>query len=217
MMERTNGGGTNLITLPAVVGLVLVALAVPGFFVLRRVTGGPQPASVQQPPTAPTSDASDQPQNSPPRSPAHVTAAAPTPLSVKKSPAVNPAKPAATLTDVKVLVAVDDTLKERAAILKLAGDRLSVMDRSGKVEILTLPYRSIVQAFYSRSKQPRWTRSDGKTEVARVDLGKMSLFRGERHWLILTTRSRPVFISFDGDVRMALPLIEDRIGVRIQR
>ena len=123
-----------------------------------------------------------------------------------------------TFKDVKVLVVQGKTMRDRDAILRLAGDHLSVLDRSGQAEILSLPYSSIVRAFYSRSKQPRWKGPDGKDAVASVDLGKMSFFRGDRHWLILTTQADPVFIRFeDADLRAALPVVEERIGVKIQR
>lgn len=85
-------------------------------------------------------------------------------------------------------------------------------------ETLSLPYSSVLQAFYSRSKQPRWKGPDGKEAVASVDLGKMSFFRGDRNWLILTTRAEPVFIRFeDAALKAALPAVEERLGVKIQR
>ncbi|MBA2306263.1 MAG: hypothetical protein H0W08_27040, partial [Acidobacteria bacterium] len=140
------------------------------------------------------------------------------------APAVEPPPPPIpevapiTFKDVKVLVVQGKSMRDRDAVLRLAGDRLSVLDRSGQSEILSLPYSSIVQAFYSRSKQPRWKGPDGKDAVASVDLGKMSFFRGDRNWLILTTQADPVFIRFeDADLRAALPVVEERIGVKIQR
>ena len=109
-------------------------------------------------------------------------------------------------------------MRERDAVLTLAGDHLSVSDRSGKSEILSLPYSSIQQAYFSRSKQPRWKSPDGKEAVMSVDLGKMSFFRGERNWLILTTQAAPVFIRLeDGDLKTALPAVQERSGVKIQR
>lgn len=123
-----------------------------------------------------------------------------------------------TFKDVKILVAQGDSMRDRDAVLRLAGDRLTVLDRSGETEILSLPYSSVLQAFYSRSKQPRWKGPDGKEAVASVDLGKMSFFRGDRNWLILTTRAEPVFIRFeDAALKAALPAVEERIGVKIQR
>ena len=109
-------------------------------------------------------------------------------------------------------------MRDRDAVLRLAGDHLSVLDRAGKTEILSVPYSSISQAFYSRSKQPKWKGPDGKEQSASVDLGKMSFFRGERNWLILLTQGAPVFLRLeDGALKTALPTIQERIGVKIQR
>jgi hypothetical protein len=123
-----------------------------------------------------------------------------------------------TFKDVKVLVPQGDTMRDRDAVLRLAGDRLTVLDRSEQTEILSLPYASVVHAFYSRSKQPRWKGPDGKESEASVDRGKLSFFRGERNWLILTTQAEPVFIRFeDAALTVVLPAVEERIGLKIQR
>jgi hypothetical protein len=137
---------------------------------------------------------------------------------VEPPPPARPEVPLVSFKDVKVLVAQGDSMRERDAVLTLAGDHLSVTDRSGKGEIVSLAYPSIVNAFYSRSKQPRWKGPDGKEAVASVNLGKMSFFRGERNWLILTTQGAPVFIRFgDADLKIALPVVQERIGIKIQR
>jgi hypothetical protein len=131
---------------------------------------------------------------------------------------VAPGIPPVTFDDVKVAVVQGKTMREREAVLTLADDHLSVRDRSGDSELLSLRYSSVVQAFYSRSKQPKWKGPDGKDVEASVDLGKLGFFRGDRNWLILTTQADPVFIRFqDPDLRTALPAVEERIGVKIQR
>ena len=160
-------------------------------------------------PKATTPAATEEPLPEPPVAP---------PPPVEPPAPEKPALPSVTFNDVKVLVAQGDRMRDREALLRLDGDHLSVLDRSGQKEILSLPYSSVVQAFYSRSKQPRWKGPDGKEAVASVDLGKMSFFRGERNWLILTTQDQPVFIRLeDKHLRTALPAIEERTGVKIQR
>jgi hypothetical protein len=117
-----------------------------------------------------------------------------------------------------MVVAQGNRLKERESALTFYGDYLSLVDRSGKAPSVTLGYGSIVGAYYSKSKQPRWRRTSATEEVARVDLGKMSFFRSERNWLILTTRNQPVFIAFDdSDLPRALLLVEERTGLRVLR
>jgi hypothetical protein len=123
-----------------------------------------------------------------------------------------------TFKDAKILVPQGDTMRDRDAVVRLAGDRLTVLDGSGQTEILSLPYASVVQAFYSRSKQPRWKGPDGKESEASVDRGKLSFFRGERNWLILTTQAEPVFLRFeDAALKVVLPTVEERMGLKIQR
>ncbi len=128
-----------------------------------------------------------------------------------------PALPPITFKEIKVAVAQGKDLREREAVLTLNGDRLSVLDRAGTAQILSLDYASIVQAFFSRSKQPAWRGPDGKMVEASVDLGKMGFFRGDRNWLILLTKGEPVFLRFeDGDRRAVLTAVEQRAGVSIQ-
>jgi serine/threonine-protein kinase len=139
------------------------------------------------------------------------------------APEIPPAAPAVVVApivfdDIKVVVAQGDSLKDRDAVLNLAGDHLTVTERSGETEILSLPYTSIVTAFYSRSKQPRWQGPDGKETSAEVDMGKLGFFRGERNWLIFTTTTGPLFIRFeDRDLQTMLATVQERTGRPIQR
>jgi serine/threonine protein kinase len=150
----------------------------------------------------------------------NTVAKAPAPGSLGPLPSKSPVKaalPPVTFNGIKVAVAQGKTLREREVVLTLNGDRMSVVDRSGTAQILSLTYASIVQAFFSRSKQPTWRGPDGKTVEASVDLGKMGFFRGDRNWLILLTKGEPVFLRFeDGDRRAVLAAIEQRSGVSIQ-
>jgi eukaryotic-like serine/threonine-protein kinase len=168
--------------------------------------------------------ATRRPKPAPPRAAATAVPAEPPPAA-PPAPVVEPPPPPArpelapiTVKDVKVLVKQGNSMRDRDAVLTLAGDHLAVLDKSGKSEILSLPYSSIAKAFYSRSKQPRWKDADGKEARASVDMGKLSFFRGDRNWLILTTSSDPVFIRFeDGVLRAALASVEERAGVKIER
>jgi hypothetical protein len=83
---------------------------------------------------------------------------------------------------------------------------------------MTLPFGSISQAFYSRSKEPKWKGADGREQSVNVDLGRMSFFRGERNWLILISGGQPVFVRFeDGQMQSAFNTFQQRSGVKIQR
>jgi serine/threonine-protein kinase len=152
------------------------------------------------------------------------TAPAPAPVSAEPTPAAPPAPapapevPPVRFQDVKVLVTQGNTLRERDAVLSLGGDRLSVLDRDGTSELLSLPYTVIQQAFYSRSKEPKWKGPDGKERTADVDLGRMSFFRGERNWLIFITQGNPVFVRFeDANLQSVLAAVQQRSGITIRR
>lgn len=140
-------------------------------------------------------------------------AAAPAPV-----PAPAPAPPPLTFKEMKMLVAQGDTRRERDAELTFVGDQLTLRDSTTQAVLVTVPYSSITQAFFSRSKQPKWKGSDGKETSVSVDLGKMGFFRGDRNWVILVTKDYPLFVRFeDRELAAVLRAIEERTGVKIQR
>ncbi len=133
-------------------------------------------------------------------------------------PVAAAALPALTFTDVKMLVADGKARRERAVLLTLAADHLSLIDSSTRAELTSLPYASIAEAFFSRSKQPKWKTQDGKEVSVAVDFGKMGVFRGARNWVIFTTSAEPLFIRFDDkELDAALKAIAQRTGVTIRR
>ena len=139
----------------------------------------------------------------------------PPPAPVAEAP---PEVPAITFNDVKIVLAEGSDLRHRDAALRLTGDQLSVLDRSGKSEILSLAYNSVVGAFFSRSKQPKWKNPDGKEQEASVDQGALGFFRGERNWLILTTQTGRVILRVENDdLQNVLTAVRERTGVAIQR
>lgn len=153
-----------------------------------------------------------------PAPPSSTPAAAPPPPKEVSAPASKPELPAITFDDVKVVLADGDNLRDRDAVMRLMGDHLAVLDDSGTTVILTLPYAAIVQAFYSRSKQPKWKGPDGKEAEASVDLGALGFFRGERNWLILTTQGGRVIVRVENDdLQSVLTAVQERTGVAVQR
>ena len=129
---------------------------------------------------------------------------------------VTPALAPITFQDIKVLVQQGDKLRESDAVMTLSGSDLAV--RSDGKEIVSVPFGSIAQAFYSRSKEPKWKGPDGREQSVNVDLGRMSFFRGERNWLIVSTTDAPIFVRFDdAQLRKALATFEERTGVKVQR
>jgi len=144
------------------------------------------------------------------------------PVATPAAPPEEPPPPAPpvlapiTFPGIKVLVRQGDKLRESDAVMTLTGSDLSVQS-AGK-DIVSVPFASIAQAFYSRSKEPKWKGPDGKEQSVSVDLGRMSFFRGERNWLIVTTGGEPVFVRFeDAQMRTSLASFEERTGVKIRR
>jgi serine/threonine-protein kinase len=154
--------------------------------------------------------ATERPEAPPPNEPEPTT----TPSAAPPAPSLPPL----TFKDVKMLVADGETRREREAVLTLTGDHLSLLDTSAQTELLSLPYTSIMQAYFSRSKQPKWIGPDGKETSVSVDLGKMGFFRGDRNWVIVLTKGYPLFFRCeDRELASILRAMEDRTGLKIQR
>lgn len=135
---------------------------------------------------------------------------------------VVPAASAATpvvFDDVRVLVADEDNKgRERDAVLQFGDARISVLEHPGGPSIASVPYKAVLGAFYSRSKQPKWKDAEGKDVESKVDLGPLGFFRGERNWLILLTKAEPVIIRIDdADLKTVLPAFTEHTGIAIQR
>lgn len=133
-------------------------------------------------------------------------------------PTSTSALPPLTFKEVKVLLSQGDTRREREAVLTVSGDHLSLLDGATQAELVSVPYKSITEAFFSRSKQPKWKGPDGKETSVSVDLGKMGFFRGDRNWVIVLTKGYPLFFRCeDRELSAVLRAIEERAGVKIQR
>jgi hypothetical protein len=139
----------------------------------------------------------------------------------KIAPATPPPATAAPVVfdDVRVLVTDEGNKgRERDAVLQFGDARISVLERADGPSIASIPYKTVLGAFYSRSKQPKWKDADGKEVESKVDLGRLGFLRGERNWLILLTKSEPVIIRIeDSDLKTVLPAFTEQTGIAIQR
>jgi hypothetical protein len=124
----------------------------------------------------------------------------------------------ASFDNVRVLTSENGKARERQGQLQLVGDHLAIVDRDGRSTLASLPYRAVVSAHYSRSKQPKWKDESGKEVESKIDLGRLAFLRSERNWLILLTAGEPVVLRFeDSGLQAALSAIQERTGVKIQR
>ena len=121
--------------------------------------------------------------------------------------------------DVRVLVTDEgDKGREREAVLQFRDGRLTLLERGGGAALASLPYKAVVGAHYSRSKQPKWTDAQGNEVESKVDLGPFGLFRGERNWIILLTGAEPVIFRVDdSDLKAVLPAFTEHTGIEIRR
>ena len=145
---------------------------------------------------------------------AAIKAAPPVPAE-KEAPAV----PRVAFDDVRVLV-TDSRNKgrEREAVLQFGDGRIMVLESVDGPSIASLPYKDLLAAYYSRSKQPKWKDAEGNEVESKVDLGRLGFFRGDRNWLIMLTRSEPLILRIDdSDLKTILPTLTEHTGVAVRR
>jgi eukaryotic-like serine/threonine-protein kinase len=174
--------------------------------------GVPRPGTQRAPTASPTDPALAT--KTPPATPAVSERASAPPPAVPAS-----AGAAISFEGIRVLVPDGaDKAREQQGVLQLGGGRLTIVDRAGGSPIVVLPYNSIADAFYSRSKQPKWRDASGKEVESKVDLGRMGFFRGERNWLIFLSNSEPLIIRLDDDeLKTVMPAIQQQTGIAIKR
>jgi eukaryotic-like serine/threonine-protein kinase len=111
--------------------------------------------------------------------------------------------------------------RERNGVLRLGNGQIAVLDRSAGSTIVSVPYASIIAAFVSRGRQPRWRRPDGTEGGGVVEPGRLGFLkaRPDRNWLTLMARNQmPVVIRLeDGAVRTVVMGVNSRTGIPVQR
>jgi len=108
--------------------------------------------------------------------------------------------------------------RELSGVLSLADGHITVLDRVGGNALVSLPYTSVSEAAYSRSKQPKWKDAQGKDVEAKVDLGRLGFLKSDRNWLILFSHGEPTFLRVeDGNLRSVREAIESHAGVKFRR
>ena len=151
----------------------------------------------------------------PPGSPEATVAAPAAPVTTPPPPA---ATAPVTFPDVHVIVKSGDKARELGGVLALGDGHITVLDRPGGNALVSLPYSSLTDVAYSRSKQPKWKDADGKEVEAKVDLGKLGFLKSDRNWLILFSHGEPTFLRVEDDsVRPVRDALESHAGVKFRR
>jgi hypothetical protein len=91
-------------------------------------------------------------------------------------------------------------------------------DADSQDVVRTLPYRSLSEATYARSRSPVGKAERNRPTLVRGLAKSVSFFRRTPHWLTLEGAGAPVVLKVDGDdIERLLPLLEARSSVRVER
>jgi serine/threonine-protein kinase len=183
------------------------------------VGGGPvRPAPIAPGPVTPPVD----------RAPAPVTPApepvpepAPTPAPVATAaPAARTDASIGTIAfeEVGLMRTVGDELEEHEIVLRFEADRIVLFDEDTESAIRTVPYRSLGDATYARSRNPVGKAERDRSTLVRGLSKAGGLFRRTPHWLTLEGAGASIVLKVDGgDVERVISTIEARTSVKVER
>jgi hypothetical protein len=189
------------------------------------VPTGPTPPPGTAPAVANSSTAAAVPGATPaPKNAGARAGATPTPTA---TPAANAAAAAAaapsaatnealaTFPSVKIYLVEGKRATDRDVLLNFAGGQVMVMPKNGGEAIAAVPYKKILKATYTVSRDPKWDTSlPGPPEG--LDVG--TFMRTNRHWLVVQGSERFAVLRLDeGNVRQILETFEARTGLKIER
>jgi len=158
-----------------------------------------------------TKAAAAKPENTAPGS---APPAAPETVSV---PANSPLLPPLVFKSVDLLIVEGGKTRDRDASLRLADGAVQVLD--GETSLRHAPYDSILAIFYSHSRDPQWITPAGKpVPVVKVDVSKFRLFKTDRDWLTVRTKSEFIMLKSDSSsLGRIVAALESRTGVKVTR
>jgi serine/threonine-protein kinase len=132
-------------------------------------------------------------------------------------PASSPLLPPLVFKSVDLLIVEGGKTRDRDASLRLADGAVQVVD--GDTSLRHAPYDSILAIFYSHSRDPQWITPAGKpVPVVKVDVSKFRLFKTDRDWLTVRTKSEFIMLKPDSSsLGRILAALEARTGVKVTR
>jgi len=124
-------------------------------------------------------------------------------------------EPLATFPSVKIYVVDGKRATDRDVLLNFAGGQVMVMPKNGGESIATVPYKKILKATYTVSRDPKWDTSlPGPPEG--LDVG--TFMRTNRHWLVVQGSERFAILRLDdSNFRQILETFEARTGLKVER
>jgi eukaryotic-like serine/threonine-protein kinase len=181
-------------------------------------TGTPAPArpapGTTAPPVAtpPTAEAPGATAPTPPPAPT----SAPAPAAASAAPHAEAA--AIEFEEVALVTLVGDDVEEREIVLRFESDRVVLVDADSETAVRTIPYRSITDATYARTRRPVLKADRDRAGLVRGVAKGGGLFRRTPHWLTLEGAVAPILLKVDGDdIDRVLSQIESRTPARVER
>jgi hypothetical protein len=150
--------------------------------------------------------------------PAPAPAPAAAPVAARPEPAA-PEGPPLSFTKVKMTVPGSDGLKDYDVRMTLANGQVSAVSAKTPSISKSIPYRSIVSATYSESKNPRWKEAvGGAAALAGLPSMSVSFLKSTKHWLTLQAKDDYILLQLDkDDVTSVLLALQSRTGISVER
>ncbi len=184
---------------------------------IERGPGGGTPAPVRPPPPAPVSPADAPAAGDRAAGETATPTPAPAPAPVEAVPAP---RAAATIEfeDVGLMTIAGSDMEEHEVLLRFESDRLVLFDEDSESAVRTVPYRSLADATYARSKSPVGKAERDRSTLVRGLSKAGGLFRRTPHWLTLEGAGAPITLKVDGgDVERVISTIEARTSAKVAR
>jgi len=168
----------------------------------------PAPPSAVAPPAAtpPAADHTDTP-----------AAPAPAPAPAPRAEAGATAA-AVEFEEVGLMTVNGDDLDEHEIVLRFESDRLVLVDADTEQPMRSIPYRSLSEATYARSKRPIAKAERDRSALVRGLAKSGGFFRRTPHWLTLEGAGAPIILKVDGgDIERVLSQLESRTPAKVER
>jgi serine/threonine-protein kinase len=172
---------------------------------------GLQPVTTASKPADPTKAAPAKPEET---TPSGAPPAEPETIAV---PASSPLLPPLVFKSVDLLIVEGGKTRDRDASLRLADGAVQIVD--GETSLRHAPYDSILAIYYSHSRDPQWMTPAGKpVPVVKVEVSKFRLFKTDRDWLTVRTKSEFIMLKADASsLGKIMAALESRTGLKVTR
>lgn len=125
-----------------------------------------------------------------------------------------PADGPAVFRNVRAFVVTGRRVDERDAVLAFADGEARLADSGGGTTYASLPFTQITSAAHIRARNPKWFPTLAGP-AADIDMPG-GLFRGDRHWLVLQSRTGYLIARIDDDDwRRVAQAVTDHLGLTV--